>query len=110
MRMELLILLSLLAFFAFPLKVIAQDTQYQPDVNNQQDNPGSTTQNGDNNNRFDWWWLIPLALLPLIPLLFRRDERRRGGDGRSSRRGEYERAAYQDLGRNRNRGKRDDDR
>lgn len=54
----------------------AQDQLNQPTLNqneNQYISPGGVTQT-ENEGGFNWWWLLPLALLPLIFLLFRRPE------------------------------------
>jgi hypothetical protein len=60
----------LIFLLALPVAVLGQGTQSIPDPGVNQYTTGiDTTGTG-----FNWWWLIPILLLPLIFLAFRKKE------------------------------------
>ena len=77
---------------ALPAAVGAQDYNPNPGTNN---GTGVTTTTDDTGG-FDWRWLLPLALIPLAFLLFRRND-----DEEEDRNIRGSAATYHDIRRNR---------
>jgi hypothetical protein len=83
-----------------PVTVLAQDNLSQPNLQQNQPQPIDNNSSGTttDDSGFNPWWLLPLALIPLAFMLFRKDNAKE--DSKRGARGEYEQMAYHDIDKN----------